>query len=158
MMEILQKLTHTHTHRVNGSLILPKWASVCPWCGLHFSVRCVESQTRSSCLLGPWSHPSIPALPGCPCFPSPHSPWGWLRPPPAHHPTQTKSPSCTAALSFFKNRLGYQPGQLRDLHASWGLRNVSALPRSLISVWILWVIDCVRVCLYLCMCVWAQIV
>lgn len=48
----------------------------------------------------------------------------------------------------FKNRLGYQPGQLRDLHASWGLRNFSALPRSFISVWILWVIVCVCVCVY----------
>lgn len=106
-------------------------------------------------LFGPQSHPR-PLL-GVPAFPTAYPPQGPLRPPPAHRVTQ--SFSCTLTLCFFKNRLRYQPGQLRDLDTSWGLRNVSKLPRSFISVQIFWVIDCMRVCecLYLCMCVRRQI-
>lgn len=77
------------------------------------------SHSWSSCLeRGP-----IPALTGCPSLSLWPVPSGALRPPPAHHVTQ--SLSCTLALCFFKNRLGYLPGQPRDLDTSWGLRNVS---------------------------------
>lgn len=117
---------------------------------------CADSWSPRS---GPAVWPTVPSqtFTGCPCFPYRLSPQRPLRPPPAHHVTQ--SLSCTLAVCFFKNRLRYQPGQLRDLDTSWGLRNVSKLPRSFISVQLLWVIDCTRVCecLYLCMCVWRQI-
>ena len=124
--------------------------------GLHPSTRpsihpSIQSSGLSFDLWSPGSGPavwttalSLPFL-GVPSCPIVYPP-GTVKTSSSTSSATDQEPQLHSCSLPFKNRLGYQPGQLRDLHASWGLRNFSALPRSFISVWILWVIVCVCMC------------
>lgn len=111
--------THTYTHqKCRVSLTLPMWDEV--------SIREVP---------GPAVWTTVPSLPflGVPAFPIAY-PLGTVKTSSSTPSTTDQEPQLHSCSLLFKNRLRYQPGQLRDLDASWGLRNVSALPSSFISV------------------------
>lgn len=77
-----------------------------------------------------WTHSPIPVPPRCPpTFPFVYPP-GMCNPSSSTSSTTDQEAQLHCCSLLFKNRLGYQ---LRDLDASWGLRNASTLPRSLIS-------------------------
>lgn len=96
-----------------------------------------------------WTHSPIPVPPRCPpTFPFVYPP-GMCNPSSSTSSTTDQEDQLHCCSLLFKNRLGYQ---LRDLDASWGLRNVSTLPRALISAWILWVIVSVCLWVYVCVC------
>lgn len=141
--------TNMHTHTMSV-----EWPSLCQWGRRSPSIHpSIQSSGLSFDLWSPGSGPAVwttaPSLPflGVPSCPIVYPP-GTVKTSSSTSSATDQEPQLHSCSLPFKNRLGYQPGQLRDLHASWGLRNFSALPRSFISVWILWVIVCVCVCVY----------